>query len=100
LEYKTHCADGVILQSVGLMELRIFFQDEINLTPDGKTDTNKDNRKLLFGVRLLYLVLSSLADNINVFKTWQDTGFNIGSMAKGDNKSKESWFIFTINSKK
>ncbi len=29
-----------------------------------------------------------------MFKIWEDTGFNIGSMTKGDNKSKEGWFNF------
>jgi hypothetical protein len=84
----------VILQSDGINGMLIFLMDELNLTTDGKTDTNKDNRELLFELRLSYLVLSSLADNINVFEFWEDTGFNIGSMAKGDNKLKESWFNF------
>ncbi len=40
-EYKTQCAYGVILQSDGINRMLIFFKDEFNLTPDGKTDTDK-----------------------------------------------------------
>lgn len=93
LEYKTHYADGVILQCDGFSARLVFFEEELNIRENGRPDIDKDNRKLLFEVRLPYISLLSLKDNIDLLRTWMDTAFSIGKQG-ADSKSKQSWVNF------
>lgn len=92
LDYKSHYADGVILQYTKGNARLVFYQEELNPAEEGKSfDTDTDNIKLIFEVRIPNLGLSTIASHIQQRNNFRDIGLNISEAAKNDNQITEVW---------
>ena len=95
LEYKSHYADGIILQYTRGTAQLIFYEEELN--PDNTEqdfDTEKKNIKLKFEVRIPNLALSSLASHVQQRNFLRDCALNVSELAKNDNETMNAYFKY------
>jgi hypothetical protein len=95
LDYKSYYADGIILQYTKGTSRLIFYEEELNPDSDGKTfDTETDNIKLNFEVRIPSRSLSTLASHIQRRKQLTDFAMDISEIGKNDDATIEAWYKY------